>query len=296
MKKSLSDIGEFKFIENISKDISRGFSVIKGIGDDCAVLKYTKAKHLLFTTDVIVEDVHFIRKKVSPRSIGHKALAVNISDIAACGGMPKWAVVSAGLPRSITDSYARCIYKGMNELANRFGIGLVGGDTSVSDKIFLSIALLGEAKAGGVIMRNGAKEGEAIVITGPIGLKPDHLGFIPRIRESQFIVKNLSPGAMIDISDGLLQDLGHILKSSQKGAYLYKPLIPVSCPGKDMIKALNTGEQFELIFTMPKEKIHLLPKGFYVIGEIIKQRPFIYMVDNIGTRKRIMPKGYAHFK
>lgn len=295
MRKHLSDIGEFALIENIAKKIKTGPSVVKGIGDDCAVLSYKKNKYLLFTTDMIIDGVHFDIKKTPARLIGHKALAVNISDIAACGGVPKWAVVSAGIPKNTDSLYAYDIYKGINNLARKFSIDLVGGDTNSSEKLTLSIALLGEALKDELTLRSGAQEGDSLVITGPLSEKPRHLEFIPRLKESSFIVKNLMPTAMIDISDGLLSDLGHILKESQKGAFIYESLIPVNRERASIKKIINTGEQFELLFTMPKNMLRFIPKGFYVIGEIRGSRPSITFVGRSGRRKKVCSKGYTHF-
>jgi thiamine-monophosphate kinase len=295
MKRRLSDIGEFRLIENIAKKIKTGPSVVEGIGDDCAVLKYKKNKYLLFATDMIIDGVHFDIKKAPASSIGHKALAVNISDIAACGGIPRWAVISAGIPKNTGSSYAYDIYRGINNLARKFSIDLVGGDTNCSEKLTLSVALLGEALKEELVLRQGAKEGDSLVITGPLCEKPCHLDFLPRLRESRFIVKELMPTSMIDISDGLLPDLDHILKKSRKGACIYESLIPVIGKKASIGKLVNTGEQFELLFTMPKKMLGFMPKGFYVIGEISGDSPCITFVKRSGKRNKIIPKGYTHF-
>jgi thiamine-monophosphate kinase len=295
MKKPISHIGEFKLIEDIAKSIITGPSVIKGIGDDCAVLKYKGNKHLLFTTDMIIEGVHFSPAHATAKLIGQKSLAVNISDIAACGGTPRWAVVSAGIPRHTSRAYISDIYKGINNLARRFSIDIVGGDTNASSILTLSVALLGEVSKKEIVMRSGAQEADALIITGAISGKPDHLGFIPKLKESRYIVRHLMPRAMIDISDGFLSDLEHILKKSQKGAIVYESLIPVKEKRTPVKKALNTGEQFQLMFTMPKDMLSLLPQDFYVVGEISGTDPVITFVERSGHRKRIRPKGYTHF-
>jgi thiamine-monophosphate kinase len=295
MKRRLPYLREFAFIGDIAKTVKTGPAVIKGIGDDCAVLTYKKGKRLLLTTDMIIEGIHFDCKKVSPFSIGRKALAVNISDIAACGGIPKWAVVSIGMPRYTDSSYAYEVFKGINRLARTFGIDLVGGDTNCSKKLVLSITLLGEALKTELVFRRGARQADVLVITGSLDGRPDHLGFMPRLKESRFIVKELMPTAMIDISDGLLSDLGHILEESQKGALLYESLIPVDGKGLPITRVINTGEQFELLFTMPKGMMHLIPRGFHVIGEISGDTPIITFVRRSGQRKILSPKGYTHF-
>jgi thiamine-monophosphate kinase len=295
MRRGAGLTGEFRFIEKIAKSIKTGPSVLNGIGDDCAVLKYKKNKHLLFTTDMIVEGVHFIKESASARSVGYKALAVNISDIAACGGIPRWAVISAGIPKETSGSYAAGIFKGINNIAQKFNIDIVGGDTNLSSRLVLSIALLGEVLKGEIVTRSGAREGDLLVVTGPICENPQHLSFIPKIKESQYIVKNLMPNAMIDISDGFLSDLEHILKKSQKGAILYESLIPVKGKKSSIIRVLNTGEQFQLIFTMPKNMLTSMPKSFYVVGEISGAKPVITFVECSGRRKKIHSKGYRHF-
>jgi thiamine-monophosphate kinase len=295
MRRGVGLMGEFRFIEKIENTIKTGPSVISGIGDDCAVLEYKKNKHLLLTTDMIIEGVHFAKESASAKAIGRKALAVNISDIAACGGIPRWAVISAGLPKGVSGSYAAGIYKGISELAQRFGIDIVGGDTNSSRRLVLSIALIGEVLKDEIVMRSGAQEGDLIVVTGPICESPQHLNFTPKIKESQYIVKNLMPNAMIDISDGFLSDLEHILKKSQKGAIIYESLIPVRGRKSNFIRTLNTGEQFQLIFAMPKNMLTHMPKSFYAVGEISGANPVITFVGCSGRRKTIQPKGYRHF-
>ena len=295
MRRGAGLTGEFRFIEKIAKAIKTGPSVINGIGDDCAVLEYKKNKHLLLTTDMIIEGVHFMRGSASAKSIGHKALAVNISDIAACGGIPRWAVVSAGFPKGVSGLYAAGIYKGISDLAQRFNIDIVGGDTNSSSKLVLSVALLGEVLKDEIVMRSGAREGDLLIVTGPICENPQHLNFMPKIKESRYIVKNLMPNAMIDISDGFLSDLEHILRKSQRGAVIYESLIPVKGNRLSIMKALNAGEQFQLMFTMPKEYLPRMPKGFYAVGRIAGLKPVISFVECSGRRRIIQPKGYRHF-
>jgi len=295
MKNRLSGNGEFGFIEKIRKISKAGPSVIKGIGDDCAVLRYKKDKHLLLATDMLVEGVHFTLKKASPEAVGHKALAVNISDIAACGGIPKYAVVSAGMPSVTSHNYAVRLYKGIENLARYFKMDIVGGDTNFSKKLIISIAVLGEVPKRDLLLRSGAKNKDAIVLSGPLFKKPDHLMFMPKIEKSQLIVKYLSPSAMIDISDGLLSDLSHILEDSDKGALIYESLIPCKDKKYSLNNLLNTGEQFELLFTMPADRLKMLPKGFYPIGEISHGKEGITLVDSSGKKKRVSLKGYTHF-
>ncbi|MFH1867869.1 MAG: thiamine-phosphate kinase [Candidatus Omnitrophota bacterium] len=292
--KRLMDIGEFQLISKIRRNISLGPSTIKGIGDDCAVLKYTKDKYLLFATDMIIEGYHF-RKNAKPESIGHKALAVNISDIAACGGMPKWAVISAGLPPEIPYDYVRRIYSGIKNLARRFKVDIVGGDTNSSKKIVLSVSVLGEVKKKNLALRSGAKDKDIIFLSGPLRKKPDDLNFMPRVKEALYLVENFKVNSMIDISDGFFSDLDHILKESRKGAIIYESLIPFKGERRSLRDILNTGEQFELIFTLPRYCLNELPKGIYPVGEIAENERGIIFITRNGKREKPQSGGYRHF-
>jgi len=291
----LRDIGELEFIKKISRGDRPGLSVVKGMGDDCAVLRYTRDKYLLYTIDMIIEGVHFRKPKASPEEIGYKALAVNISDIAACGGVAKWAVVSVGLPSSINYSYAIGLYSGIKRLANRFDIDIVGGDTNISRKLVISVALIGEVKKKNLTLRSGAKDKDIICLSGSLTTRPDHLTFTPCIKKAQRLLRRLTVNSMIDISDGFLCDLDHILEASKKGALIYESLIPYRPKKAFSLKVLDTGEQFELIFTIPRSHARRLPTGFYPVGEIRADTKGIVYVDRQGKRNKIVPKGYRHF-
>ncbi|NQT95891.1 MAG: thiamine-monophosphate kinase [Candidatus Omnitrophica bacterium] len=295
MKTRLSDIGELGLIKEISRNTRLSPSVIKGIGDDSAVIKHTKDKYLLYTTDMLIEDVHFRKGKASAQAIGHKALAVNISDIAACGGLPRWAVISAGVPSNSSYRFLKDIYKGIKGLADKFNIDIVGGDTNLSKKIIISISLIGEVEKRFLVLRQGAEKKDIIVISGAIKDKPDDLTFEPRLKQARMLVKNIKINSMIDISDGLLSDLNHVLEASRKGAIIYEPLIPHKPVSTPLIKALNRGEQFELLFTVPRREVKKLPQGFYPIGEITDKKSGIIYVNKRGKREKIEPAGYRHF-
>jgi thiamine-monophosphate kinase len=295
MPERLSNIGEFELIRRISKKTSSGPSVFKGIGDDCAVLKYTKDSYLLFTTDMIVEDVHFRRRDASPEAIGHKALAVNISDIAACGGIPKWAVVSAGIPTEISYRYLSRLYQGIKRLAARFNIDIVGGDTNLSRKLVISIALIGQVKKKDLTLRSGAKDKDVIFLSGLLRQRPDDLSFLPRLKKARQLIRNVKVNSMIDISDGFFQDLGHILEEGKKGAIVYESLMPSTQKKGSYIKLLNTGEQFELIFTVSRSQIKRVPEGMYPVGEIRKESPGIIYITRDGKSQKISPRGFSHF-
>ncbi|MBN1405720.1 MAG: thiamine-phosphate kinase [Candidatus Omnitrophica bacterium] len=296
----LKTIGEFGLINKISKITKIHPSVIKGIGDDCAVLKYTGNKYLLFTTDMILEGVHFKLKEAAPQQIGYKALAVNISDIAACGGIPKWAVVSAGFPKNTTVNFAEKLYKGMLSAASAFNVDIVGGDTNSSDKIVISVAMIGETDKSRLVLRSGAKKSDIIFITGSLKRAPDDLGFTPKIKESQFLINNFKINSMIDISDGLSSDLGHIINTSRKGARIYESLLPYKGNFNESI--LSTGEQFELLFTVNRRCATRLQKAVKIknikvtpIGEITGDIGKITFITKNGKSRILTPSGYRHF-
>lgn len=296
----LSNLGEFGLINRIRHQTLLSKDTIKGIGDDAAVTRWMSGKQLLLTTDMIVEGIHFTRK-MPFKAIGHKALACNISDIAAMGGVPKFAVVSLGVSGQVPTRWIDQIYEGIFALAKKFKVDIVGGDTVKSSKIIINIALIGEATKSDLVFRSGAKVGDQIFVTGKLGasLKSGHhLNFVPRLEASQFLVKNFKPSAMIDLSDGLAADLGHILEESKVGAEIWAKEIPRR--DKASIKqALYDGEDFELLFTLPKKKsadlISRAPFDVYAIGEITTQKEKIVLVDHSGKRKYIPLKGFKHF-
>jgi thiamine-monophosphate kinase len=304
MFKNPPTIGEFQLIDSIKKFQNLSSCVIKGVGDDAAVLELDAKRYQLFTTDMIVEGVHFL-KGTAPRSIGHKALACNISDIAAMGGVPTCAVVSIGIPKGLSADYIQKIYAGMSALAKIFGVSIVGGDTVRADKMTINVALLGEVEKSRLVLRSGARPGDRIFVTGPLGgsLKSGrHLRFIPRVKEARFLVETFLPSSMIDISDGLAGDLGHVLKASKVGAIIDAAKVPRN-KGAGFEAALREGEDFELLFSLPSAKAQKLIQcvhkwsvfRFFEIGEIITLPVRLFIRDAGGRLRRIKPKGFTHF-
>ena len=305
MEKKLSHLGEFGLIELIRKSSALTADVVKGIGDDAAVLNFSGLQrhyYQLFTTDMLVEDVHFTRK-MNARLIGRKALACNISDVAAMGGIPSSAVVSLAVPADLEIRFIEDLYRGINHLAKRFGVAIVGGDTVKSEKIVINIALLGRVKKKQLVTRAGAGAGDMIFVTGPLGRSfqtGKHLSFTPRIAQSQFLVNHFKPTAMIDISDGLCADLGHILKMSDVGACLYEEKIPKT-KNATLQQALSDGEDFELLFTLSKKQGTALlqrkskPFRFYLLGEIMGAKAVLTLMKKDTGRHSIPQKGFTHF-
>ncbi|MCA9408699.1 MAG: thiamine-phosphate kinase [Candidatus Omnitrophica bacterium] len=302
MFRKLSQIGEFGLIEEIRKRQSAAKDVIKGIGDDTAVVSFTQNKYLLLTTDMLMEDVHFTRS-MSAQEIGHKALACNISDVAAMGGRAKYALVSLGVSAQLDVKFVTNIYRGINKLAQRFDVQIVGGDTVKSSKIVINIALTGEVEKKNLVARSGAKAGDQIFVTGKLGnsfQSGHHLRFMPRQQEAQLIVKYLKPSAMIDISDGLAADLGHIMKASKVGAILEEKKIPLRVNAK-IKQALYEGEDFELLFTVPKRNLTTTAlrfaqkNQFQLVGQICNQENGLMLLDSRQQHTKMPLKGFKHF-
>jgi len=295
----IRDLGEFGLIKRITKQIGTDSSVLKGIGDDCAVIKWTKEKYLLFTTDTIIEGVDF-RKEDDPYLIGRKALAITLSDIAACGGIPKYCLVSLSLSERTKVKVFDRIYKGINNLAGQYGVNIVGGDLSASKRLALNISLIGFVERKRLVLRNGAKPGDMIFVTGGLGgtISGKHLDFEPRLKQARFLVKGFKINSMIDVSDGLVQDLSHILDESKTGAVLYEDLIPINKQASGLQDALYSGEDFELLFTLSlKEARKLKGKSpyFIPIGQILSKKSGFSLLTKSGRLKKIQIKGFRHF-
>ncbi len=307
---------EFEFLKNLRNQFN-----LSKIGDDCAVLPKNKTHDLLITADLLVEDIDFRRSWMIPEFLGHKALAVSLSDIAAMGGKPLYSMLSIGIPNDIWQTnFVEEFYQGYHKLAKEFGVELIGGDVSKTpDKIIIDSIVLGEVKRGKAILRSGAKVGDLIFVTGELGgasaglkcleeniagfdeLKLHQLKPNPRILEGQIISKFAT--SMIDVSDGLSSDLMHICQSSKVGAKIYAEKIPIcNFENKNLEfeiwnleSILNGGEDFELLFTANvKKKLKIFSSEFYSIGEITQNVEKIELISNNKTLI-LEPKGYQHF-
>ncbi len=301
--KTLKQLGEFNFINAIAKGCLKHKSVIKGIGDDAAVVKLEKNLFLLFTADMLIEDVHFKRNQ-PPQSIGRKAVACSLSDIAAMGGVPRYALISVAFPKNLKASIARGIYRGMQKMAKKFGLSIIGGDTNSADKIIIDVSICGEAVGKKFVLRSGARKGDLIFVTGRLGgsRKGGHLDFSPRLKEARFLASRYPVHAMIDITDGLISDLRHIIKMSKKGAVVWQECVPVAPDAKTIEDAYYTGEDFELLFTVPessaddlKERWPFKKVKLTCIGEITAAGIGLRIKDEKGKLKKPRGCGYRHF-
>ncbi len=332
---TLNDLGEAGIIELIQRKgpLRLPSYVRKGIGDDCAVLDTGRDRSLLVTTDTLIEGVHFTDQTLSPETLGWKALAVNISDIAAMGGTPHTAFLSIGLKPEMKVSFLESFMSGFKDLADKTGIVLAGGDTVASfSSTVVTTMLLGDCVQENVVYRSGARAGDDVWVTGPLGnaagglfvlrdrLSPEPSGYEPLIRAHQRPIPPLEVGkalaesglvhAMIDISDGIAKDLGHICEQSGTGTLLQAKSIPMS---DELLRlaaevdkspfdwALNGGEDYELLFTASssdEEKIVAITTK--VLGSPPSKIGTIIKGDGISLEaetgiKRLGPGGHVHF-
>jgi thiamine-monophosphate kinase len=281
-----SEMRETELISNIRNKAGKlSKKVIRGIGDDCAVLDLGGAEYILWAQDMLVEGTHFDLKKAKYKNIGRKAVAVNISDIAAMGGTPEFIQVSLGLPRGIKQTAIDSITTGIFDILKEYKIKLLGGDTVRSPKIVIDVSIVGKVKKKSLTLRSGAKPGDFVVITGPVrDGKKEHLVFSPRLAESQLLVKNYKINAMIDTSDGIAADMIRVCDESDTGCILYKQALPLS-GGLSVQDALAD----KLLARNGKYP------GFFVIGEITKKKKERIIMDKKRNSTALKLEGYKHF-
>lgn len=284
-KRTLADIGEFGFLAALLPQLPSGRGTIVGPGQDCAVIR-SGARRLLFTVDAIVEGVHFEPGWMSPRQLGRKSFLVNASDVAAMGGQPRFCVASLGVPPGYLARDLHALQSGLVAAARETGAVVVGGNLTRSERLFVSIALLADAPSR-LVTRRGAHPGDRVYVTGVLGdaalavrlLRQRRSGQSirrfrepnPRLRAGRILVETGIVSAMIDISDGLVQDLGHICEQSGVGAVVHTPDVPVSpayrrlC-GADNRLALRGGEDYELLCMVPKRNVQRLERNRRRLG------------------------------
>lgn len=259
----MPDRSEFDLIDSLRQRTAAHRQIPLGIGDDCAAIQPTPGEQLLVTTDMLMDGRHFLVDQVAPQRIGRKALAVNLSDIAAMAGRPIAAFVSWALPRQGGRELAESIFEGMLDLAEEFQIEIAGGDTNSWDgPLVINVTLVGETVGGASVTRRGAKAGDWIFVTGPLGgsIHARQFTFTPRIAVARSLVEAVKVNAMLDLSDGIASDLRHILRESGVGATLEADAIPVhedvnkGLPESERLRcALCDGEDFELLLTTSPE-------------------------------------------
>lgn len=330
----LSDIGEFGFIKRFARNFDSliGEDAI-GIGDDCALLPLNDEETYVVTTDLLIEDIHFLKEQISPEALGHKSLAVSLSDVAAMGATPRFSFLSIGIAEDTDMDFLDGFMKGFQALSEKYHTPLMGGDTTKSSgKLMVNVVVVGQCKKSDVKLRSMAKAGDLVCVTGNLGdsaggLKA-MLNNMPQSQESQKLIKKhhqpdpqiekgvwlsqqFSVHAMMDISDGIASDLKHILKASEKAANVYVDKLPMSNTLRNMAAthawdsvelATSGGEDYELLFTLDKAYLECVQEAFraqfseafYVIGEIKTGDAQIDWFCQ-GDRISIQKSGFNHF-
>ena len=332
----VSDLGEFGLIDLLAKmaygvpdkQTKSWRQLILGIGDDAAAW-YGDTSIQLATVDSLIQDVHFSLDITSWEELGWRALAANLSDIAAMGGLPRYALVSLAFPDDTEVENVTALYKGMIELAQQFGVAIVGGNISSAPLLVINITILGSTKSQDkhMLTRSAAKAGEKVAVTGYLGgataglemltkhlqlnpeatasLKKAFLQPYPRVAEGQILVEQ-GVRAAIDISDGLISDLGHICQASQVSARIeidrvpVQPAVKANFGDRALELALSGGEDYELLFTAGAEVIDKVKAAtscpITVIGEIISDRTDkVTLVDGKGNLVNLRKAGWEHF-
>ncbi len=327
----LSQLGEFGLIDRIRRTVPAGPGVRIGIGDDAAWVANSSGSSLV-TADLLIEGVHFDLQWTSLFNLGYKSLAVNLSDIAAMGGVPAYAILSLGIPVSFDSNDIDNLYRGINTLARECGVSIVGGDTNIAKSLIISVCVIGGPPPQPV-RRSGAKVGHDIYVTGTLGdsalglkllrrkspgmkqkspvahLLKRHHQPTPRIAAGVLLAQQKLATAMIDVSDGLLQDLGHICRASRTGAVIWEARLPLSrayraIAGQDGTHyALTGGEDYELLFCArpsDRPRIEKLERrvGLAItrIGTCVTATRGIIVLDNCGKLVSTRFKGHNHFK
>jgi thiamine-monophosphate kinase len=304
---------ESEFIAHLRRRIPPHPLLRLGLGDDAAVLEMAAIQQCAVTVDLLTDHVDFELSQVDPRRAGRKALAVNLSDLAAMASRPLAGVVSLALPRAGGMDLAVALYEGLLPLADRYGMAIAGGDTNSWDgPLVISVTLLGEVTPHGPLRRSGARPGDWIVVTGTFGgsILGRHLDFEPRVDEALLLADRYRLHAGIDVSDGLLMDLSHLAEESRCGALVRLPSVPIAedahrlaeklADGSSALDhALGDGEDFELILAVPPAEAERmlgeqpLSAPLTRIGEFVDE-PGLWQADDRGGRIALTPRGYQH--
>ena len=272
-------------------------SIVRGIGDDCAVIRPKANQDFVFTTDFVLEGRHFTLDTHKAADVGHKALARSLSDLAAMGSEPVFCLVSLAVPAELAGVWVNTFYKGLLALALSFNVALAGGDLASFDKVIVDVMCCGIVPRGKAILRSGAKPGDLIYVTGALGgsaaglrlgrgpLFRRHIRPRPLVKEGT-VLRRAGVSAAIDLSDGLSLDLHRLCVESRVGADLDH--VPVA-RGATVEDALNGGEDYELLFTAPPKK--KIPLRVTRIGTITPGAPGVVLLNG----KRLQAKGFDHF-
>jgi len=305
----LEDLGESGLIRKIRERFKS--PIVVPIGDDAAVFDVPAGQSLVFCSDLLAENTHFIRDLDPPDSIGYKSVATNVSDVGAMGGTPLHFLISIAAPGDLDGAWVDSFLDGVALACRDFQISLIGGDSSSCDRIFVDVSMIGSVPSGKAIRRSGAKPGDSIYVSGQLGgsalgleclrsgdLKNPavrrHLYPEPRHKLGAALLERAH--AMIDISDGLSTDLTHIVEESKVSARIYKDRLP-GWPGAGDHHILHGGEEYELIVASPHDLAEVrMNVPLKRIGEIIGSgvENQVFLID--GTQESVLrPQGWQHF-
>jgi len=305
----LDELGEGALVRRI-RDRFQNPDVILGIGDDAAVLALPPGYSIVYCSDLMVEDTHFIRTLHPPDSVGYKVVAVNASDVGAMGGIPMHFVVSLAAPGDLELDWVDGFYSGVEKACNDFDVSLVGGDTSSAKSIFVDVAMIGKVRTGAAVRRSGARAGDNIYVTGALGASSRGLNLLrsgnasdPSVKRHLYPTPRHRVGAavserahaMIDVSDGLSSDLSHIVSESAVSARIYRDRLPVA-EGASESEALHGGEEYELIIVAAELPGEIEGVPVTKIGEMVPsaKEHQIVLVDG-GTESILQPRGWDHY-
>jgi len=291
----LQDLSEDRLLEILLADLPLGRNTVVGPGDDCAVVRGLGDRMmLLLKTDCIVESIHYLPED-EPHRVGWKALCRPLSDVAAMGGEPLHALVSVFSPEDRPVAYWRSFYKGLSKAAKRFGVGIVGGETSRSLCAAVSVSLVGRVEAGRLITRSGGQPNDLLFVTGTLGgsLGGRHLDFVPRVVEGRWLSARGYARAMMDLSDGLAADLPRLASASKCGFQIDPSALPKT-RGCDSTRAMSDGEDYELLIAVAPRLFDRLRRGWREMFPSVRLTRIGELTEP-GVSSTALPRGFDHF-
>ena len=293
----LRELGEDRLIAQLVADLRSRPGVIAGPGDDCAVVASPeKGRLLLLKTDCVVEWVHF-QPNEKPSAVGGKAMARTLSDFAAMSGLPHFALVTLVSPPDRAARWTKELYGGLRQVADRFGVAIVGGETSSTDgPAVVSISALGSVEKERWVSRKGGRADDALFVTGKLGgsIRKKHLSFTPRIEEARWLTKNFRIHAMMDLSDGLGADLPRLAKASGVSFEIDEDALPRN-RGCSIKAAINDGEDYELLFALSPNDAPALQKKWHKKFPRLPLTRIGSLIPHSAFRTPHSFRGYVHF-
>lgn len=293
----LSELGEDRLLARLLPRLKLNKAVRSGAGDDCAVLRFSRENELiLFKTDCVVEAVHFLARDRAA-AVGWKAMMRPLSDFAAMSGVPQFALITLICPGRTSLNKIDHLYRGLQRAAARFGVSIVGGETSSTrGPIVISVSVIGFVEKNRWVSRHGGRAGDDLFVTGRLGgaTRARHLRFVPRIKESRWLTKNFSVHAMMDLSDGLGADLPRLAKASKVGFTIDRESLPLA-PGATIDNAISDGEDYELLFAISPRKSDRLRRNW---RKRFPKLPLtrIGRLSQPSTINSQLPRGFVHFQ